>query len=88
MPIFQVERVEATYCIFVGNDILRAIFDRDCKDEDEKTLLDRLELLDCRRVEWEPMFGPYVWVTIEKEDDTTITMQKIMECISNYAKGE
>ena len=39
MPIFQVERVEATYCIFVGNDILRAIFDRDCKDEDEKTLL-------------------------------------------------
>lgn len=87
MAIFHAERVQSTYCIEVGVDVLLSIVDRDWREED-CTLLDRLERLDCHRIEYEGIFGPFVWVTIDKEYDTAVNMLHIMQLIDDYARGK
>lgn len=85
-PKVQVQHLRYTVEITV-NEMLK-VLDKDKKRfGTEATLYDQLyNLRTIIAIEYNGMFGPYIFLDIDKEDDTNKNWKEILEIITRYVK--
>ena len=70
--------VQRSYCIDVDPEWLTRQWRRDARVAAEDSVYGKLDALDgIIKIEYQPHFGPYVFLTLEVEYDTPETWEKI-----------
>jgi len=88
MSYLKVEKLSIKYCVGMTIAEMLKVIDKDVERFDnEEQLYDRLVALDyIVKVEYNGMFGPYVFLEIAYEDDTSKNWREILGIIENYIK--
>lgn len=83
--MMKFEKVKTSYSVEIDIDVFRKKFTG--YSEEQYSFLQDLIGIGLQEIDWDGMFGPYLFFAIDVEDDTEEFHQKILNKIQEYLEA-